>query len=81
MHGKLRTGRFETIIKVGGDGMVEKKCIRSFRVAQLLMERGHVPVGTERSRRSHGYNVFIFANTAAFDADFEEIMREIAQTN
>lgn len=59
----------------------EKKCVRSFRVAQMLMQRGYVPVGTERSRRSQGYNVFIFEATSKFIGDFEEIMREIAQNN
>ncbi|MCG7346396.1 hypothetical protein MHZ92_20020 [Sporosarcina sp. ACRSL] len=58
---------------------VAKKCIRSFRVAQFLMERGHVPVGTERSRKSEGFNVFIFNETPALSEDFEEIMRGIAQ--
>ena len=58
-----------------------QKCILSFRVARSLMERGHVPVGTEQARKSDGYNVFVFAVTPGFMRDFEEIMRNIAVQN
>lgn len=58
-----------------------QKCILSFRVARELMERGHIPVGTEQARKSDGYSVFIFVETPDFTLDFEKIMRNIAVQN
>ena len=56
----------------------KKKCIRSLRVARELMRRGFLPMDVEVARKSHGYLVFIFRETAELIVHFENITQEIA---
>jgi len=43
--------------------MKQKKPIRSLRIANELVARGHKILGVEPSRKSEGYIVFIFEDT------------------
>lgn len=50
------------------------KYIRSLRVAQELMKRGHAAVATEESRKTRGFLVWGFRKSSKFTADLNEIL-------
>jgi len=54
--------------------MKQKKPIRSLRIANELVARGHKILGVEPSRKSEGYFVFIFEDTP-------ELQRILTESN